>query len=61
MMGAGAQGPLLYGVRLDDHATADHLLRRIGGLPDFDFVHEALAARDSTRGPPFPVQTRYVP
>ncbi len=61
MMGPGAQGPLFYGVRLDDHAPADHLPRRIGGLPDFDFVREALAPRDSTRGAPFPVQTRYVP
>lgn len=56
-----AQAAPFYGVRLDDHAPADHLLRRIGGLPDFDFMREALAARDSTREQPFPVQTRYVP
>ena len=47
-----AQGSLFYGFRLDDHVPADHLLRRIDGLLDFDFVREALAASYSASGRP---------
>ena len=47
-----AQGSLFYGFRLDDHVPADHLVRRIDGLLDFGFVHEALAASYSATGRP---------
>lgn len=47
-----AQGALFYGFRLDEHVPVDHLLRRIDGLLDFGFVHEALAASYSTSGRP---------
>ena len=47
-----AQGSLFYGFRLGDHVPADHLLRRIDGLLDFGFVHEALAASYSAIGRP---------
>ncbi len=47
-----AQGSLFYGFQLEDHVPADHLLRRVDGLLDFGFVHEALAASYSASGQP---------
>ena len=47
-----AQSALFYGFRLDDHVPADHLLRRIDGLFNLSFVHDALAASYSPSGRP---------
>jgi transposase len=47
-----AQCALFYGLRLDDHVPADHLLRSVDGLLDFRFVREALAASYSASGRP---------
>lgn len=53
MMGRlAAQEQLFYQFRLEDHVPADHLLRRIDGLLDFDSLRPRFAALYSPIGRP---------
>lgn len=44
--------PLSFEFRVEDHVPAGHLLRRIDAVPDFGFVHAALAGYYSSTGRP---------
>jgi transposase len=53
MMGRqSAQEDLFYSFRLEDHVPADHMLRRIDAVLNFDRVRSALAERYSPVGRP---------
>lgn len=46
------QGALFYEVRLEDRVPRDHLLRRVDGLLNLGFVHEAMVPHYSATGRP---------